>query len=867
MFHHVAFLALCLLTFSQAQAITLTSAQSDYTTDSDITTTASNTSGAGINSTRAGTSSSPRKIRNIHVITTSGSSAYGIRTTGDYNQITNQGTISTSNSSGRGISVAGDFSSANNTSVITTLGSSAYGIYFSAGTNSAANITNYSTITNSGTISAADAHGIYANDVYTQIINSGTITGGSDNTDYGIRIDGANSTLTNSGTISGTKYAIYNEGGGTIINNSGTLNGGVRIGNGTLNISGGAISGIVDGSDLATVNITSDFTQSEDFLNLNILNISAGTFSANNNVDAANISISSGAILALNSTSSLSGEISGDGTLSISSDATFTPENDVFIGNISVGGTLDLSTVNNLTMAGNVVGDGSGIINVGTNSQIVSGNFSLLSGDTLKISGNSDGFGSLDVTGLATVSSGSKLIISSAGKYLSSGQKITLVSGGEGSSFEEISDIEVNNCNASSCGMLKLNTEVSGNNLLLSVDRLTANDLSVSNNSKKIYETLNGAENSGKMQDFLSYLDSKDFIGNELEQTISQLAPQSGKSHMIGSANVVSGSLKTGEMRLDKIRIGADDLPARGSGFTQILSENQAIDVFNLQQQGGSLKNGFWVQPFGGSALQSATSDDIGYKTILSGVALGLDRELSPNLTSGIALSFARSETKSLDSLKKTSANTYQLNFYNSQNFKKFFLDSLGGIAFSQYQSSRSIPSVAARANSNYSGLSYVAKLRTGMTKKINRQMNFIPEISVGFLHNSVGGYTEKGADSLNLNVKKFNSETLEARIGAGLSWSEKISELTEFKKFITVLKTSYGYNFINRTSDVVSNFSGQNSTFNSQTSPIDPSSLMFGAEINGYHIDDIIFSIDYQFERQITYQSHFVALKVRQEF
>ena len=271
MFHHVAFLAFCLLVTRQAQAITLSLAQSDYTTTSNITTIATNTSGAGINSTQVGTSLSPRKIKNTYAITTSGSSTYGIRTTGNYNQITNAtgATISTSNSSARGVSIAGDFSSVNNIGAITTLGSSAYGIYTGAGTNSAASVSNYSTVTNSGTISAADAHGIYTNDSYTRITNSGTISGGNDSADYGIRIDGANSTLTNSGTISATKYAIYNEGSGTIINNSGTLSGGVRIGNGTLNISGGTISGTLDGSDLATVNVANNFTQSANFSNLN----------------------------------------------------------------------------------------------------------------------------------------------------------------------------------------------------------------------------------------------------------------------------------------------------------------------------------------------------------------------------------------------------------------------------------------------------------------------------------------------------------------------------------------------------------------------------------------------------------------------
>jgi hypothetical protein len=127
--------------------------------------------------------------------------------------------------------------------------------------------------------------------------------------------------------------------------------------------------------------------------------------------------------------------------------------------------------------------------------------------------------------------------------------------------------------------------------------------------------------------------------------------------------------------------------------------------------------------------------------------------------------------------------------------------------------------------------------------------------------------YSEKGADSLSLNVNSTKSEALEGRIGATLSWTEKIRKSKEFKKFVAALKTSYGYNFINNHNDVTSSFSGQSTTFNSQTSPIDPGSFRIGAEINGYHVEDTIFSLDYQFEKRPTYQSHFVAFKVLQEF
>lgn len=291
------------------------------------------------------------------------------------------------------------------------------------------------------------------------------------------------------------------------------------------------------------------------------------------------------------------------------------------------------------------------------------------------------------------------------------------------------------------------------------------------------------------------------------------------------------------------------------------------LDVFNLQQQGSALKNGFWVQPFGSAATQNATGDDVGYRAVLSGVALGLDHEISLRNTTGAALSYARSETKSLDSLKRTAGNTYQINLYNSHSHKNFFIDSLGGIAFSQFVSNRAIPAVETSAYANYNGFSYIAKTRLGVIKKLHRGLSFIPEISVSLQHNSIGGYTEKGADSLNLKVKSSNSTTLEARIGAGLSWLEKIHDSREFKKFTVTVKSSYGYNFINRASNVVSSFVGQNSSFNTQVNPVDPGSLRLGAEANIYHIDDITFSADYQFERRTTYQSHFAAFKVRQAF
>jgi hypothetical protein len=142
------------------------------------------------------------------------------------------------------------------------------------------------------------------------------------------------------------------------------------------------------------------------------------------------------------------------------------------------------------------------------------------------------------------------------------------------------------------------------------------------------------------------------------------------------------------------------------------------------------------------------------------------------------------------------------------------------------------------------------------------------PEISSSFLHNKIGGYHEKGADSLNLNVKSVSANFLDARIGLNLSWNaKKLRNFPEFKKFNSTAKISYGYSIINDKPTTTANFSGQSSGFNSQISQIDRGSLRLGIGALAYHEEDTTLSFDYDFEKRATYQSHFANFKICQKF
>ena len=183
-------------------------------------------------------------ITNSGSISTTGSSAYGIRSYGTNANITNNGSISTAGYGAYGIRSDADNASVSNSGSISTTGSSAYGIRSDA---------DNASITNSGSISTAGggAYGIRSDADNASITNSGSIitTGSSA---YGIRSDAYNASITNSGSISTAgngAYGIRSDADNASITNSGSII-----------ISGDGAYGIRSGSDNTSITNSGSIT-------------------------------------------------------------------------------------------------------------------------------------------------------------------------------------------------------------------------------------------------------------------------------------------------------------------------------------------------------------------------------------------------------------------------------------------------------------------------------------------------------------------------------------------------------------------------------------------------------------------------------
>jgi uncharacterized protein with beta-barrel porin domain len=840
-------------------------------------------------------------VINQGAISTQGTTAYGIYVGGDNNSISNFGSVSTINSTAYGIYLNGDNNSANNAgsiatrvygiyasgnvnqvsssgTITTTTSSAAHGIYVSAASASTASATSYSTITNSGTISSS-GHGIYNRDNYSLITNSGTITSGAGASIYGIRNDADNVIINNSGAINSTNYAIYNAGSSAQINNLGDLSGGVYVGAGTLNIFGGTISGAVNGAERAgSVVVGSSlypsviFNQSADFDELSNLTIQSGsTLNSAAKIDATRIDIAADSTLNLNfatsSAAPIYGVLSGVGTvnvngisfstsgaigdslhqlqnLNILTSGALTALNDIYATNIFLDGALNFSEADNLTITGNLAGSGAGRFDVGDKNQNFIGNFTLNSGDIFVTTLAANRVGSLDVTGAATISSGTKLaILVGDSNYIADGTTYDLVNASAPSSLSEISaeNISVNG-SSNVFGLLRFTTIASGNSLVLAANHLQPNEVTPNKNAQNIYKNLVqlGRSSSGKLLEFQKFLDFSNLPSDEITATINQLAPQSSKASLLTTTNFVRNFQSISQNRLQKIH---------------------NLDVAQ------DLSHGFWGRGFGASSLQNAIKDDDGFKTNSVGIIFGIDKEIADETTAGAAFAYGRSKINHLDKSKENIIDSYALNFYAAKNFDKIFVDFLGSFAFNNFNSNRAITALNTNALARYSGQTYALKTDISYQKNLGFGFNLAPQFSLNFVQNKISAYRENGADELNLNVSGVSANFLEARAGLDLSYAARIATMPEFRKFFSNVKISYGQALINDAPVTSARFTNQQKSFENKISNLDSNSLQLGLEMSLLHKDDTTLSVNYGFEHKKTADSHLVFVGALQRF
>ena len=495
-----------------------------------------------------------------------------------------------------------------------------------------------------------------------------------------------------------------------------------------------------------------------------------------------------------------------------------------------------------------------------------------------------------------------------------------------GSNVKKIDDglISVNNVLGNTRGILTFHTkvldEVEGapgtyHDLAIYFERLSAEEFTDDELTKKVYDEIGeiGSNATGTLKEFQKYIDTSSSIQNIVDALKSagpvnqgniefatmvpinnlirsvdsriDLFVHSGLENVSSSTKINGASNKNGNVYAGQKSNSENQnyrewRRARSYALQYCLNLKSDHDKKPTKEQLAicpegdeqldndySLNESIWGQVFGTDANRNDTNYN-GYGSQTSGLAFGLDHKINDNSLTGLALSYANSRIKATNKLKLINLDTYQASLYGGQFFEnKIFWEGIAGFAWNEYRTVRFIPSVNQTAFATYRGQNYIGKLRSGISYNKVRNSNFdiIPEISTTFVNTRNRSYIEKGADTLSLNVRKYQDNYLEGRVGINLNYDKTKNDVNNQVKVRSHF--SYGYNFLNKQQKTTSSFVGQTSEF-SISSTADNSALFrvgLGADL--YKKQQTTFSLDYVSDFTSGFVAHSGMAKVTHEF
>lgn len=679
-----------------------------------------------------------------------------------------------------------------------------------------------------GTVTNRDSAQIYADIRSLSIYGGGTVTNRDSaqiyaGNNYGIIIHGIG-TITNSGTISaGGNYGIFFNGTNTadVLYNSGTIRGNpvaVSMGSGddlAVLQTGSQVYGILDGgTGTDTLKLEGSGTLNNSVQNFEVLEKNnPGIWGIDTDLNV-NTTTVNGGTLALNSGGTLNSTdmtVNSSGTLSMQGGTLTSANLDLLdgscfeyhggnlnvinynfgvLGGVIINSPFDFSEnlnvngpvlINNtlttpqLTIYGNGSFYGNGRVNGSvTNYGILSPGNSI---GTLTVSENYNQTGGSYVIETSPDGSCDKLNVSGHSVFNNTELKIYNQSG----HYYAHTVYEIVNSSAGVSGTFTLDStdltpllywdyKIDSKTLSLEIMRRSYTLFTATPNQLALAHTLDAVENKAS-GDFSSVLDVIDYLNQEgISYAMDEMSP--------ASSDVFAGAAL-----------------ASSYYYTTTILNHLNDNVFrNVSEKMNKQGLNLWVDGFHAEEEIEGTSGISGYEYTLTGISAGVDKNIKENLLTGISFGISDMESDKKNSLNQGETNSMNLGAYAQWKIKTIFLNAVIGYAKNSHEGKRYIQfsEISRRADIEYDSDEYFISLGAGKSFKLKQfSLGFFDSITCTELQED--GYTETGADSLNLKISGRNTDSFKNDMGVRITlpWTYKnvlimpeaeISWLHEFK-------------------------------------------------------------------------------------
>ena len=286
------------------------------------------------------------------------------------------------------------------------------------------------------------------------------------------------------------------------------------------------------------------------------------------------------------------------------------------------------------------------------------------------------------------------------------------------------------------------------------------------------------------------------YTASQLAAALPKLAPQT----TLATTGAAMGATSTA-MNLVSTRMAA----LRGDS-TVLANNTEGVSAGNERGKAA------WIRAFNTNNKQSQLSGFSGYKSGTYGFAFGSDVELQGDKTVGLAFTYAQTKVEQKDAAigNTSDVKSYGLTVYGSQQMGDAYVDGMLGYAMHQ-NDSRRLAALDRVATASYNANQLSARVSSGYRFKVLDKVTFTPMASLELGRYDQAGYTESGANAINLRVNSLSQNRTKGGVGFRITDEKTTAKGLVFRPEVNAMLYK---DFNDAGADVTSSFTGGGSSF-----------------------------------------------------
>ncbi|MCX5827578.1 MAG: autotransporter domain-containing protein [Deltaproteobacteria bacterium] len=399
---------------------------------------------------------------------------------------------------------------------------------------------------------------------------------------------------------------------------------------------------------------------------------------------------------------------------------------------------------------------------------------------------------------------------------------------------------------------------------------------SLTRNQRAISQMLNPLVNSAS-GDLDTVLDKIDNLTTnaQVAAAFDQLSPIAGVAY----TNMTSGvaSFQTGNVasRLGDLRAGVQGFSFQGLENLEFLAASSSRQPFLLASNSDDLQGMIPVEPdprwgffVKGNLVQGDQKDTVeqrGYDFKNGGLTLGTDYRFSERFVGGVLFGMNAAKSWINDAGSTVKLDGYTLGIYGTYFREAFYIDGQAGYGWNSFDNSRRIvfTGIDRTATAKPSGGQTTAYGGTGYDYQFG-PWTIGPALTFQYLSMGVNGYTEAGANSLNLQVDRQTTESYQGGAGVKGAWNWTKDKL----KVAPRLWAFYRHEFGNVNPSTIAALAQGSSAFTIESVAPERNFFNVGTGVNVHWSDNVLAYLNYDAQLgQSNYSAQSVTLGLRVQF